>query len=66
MDNNEVPSGEWASVGYMDTVNSPVDTPVSAKGGRINARSKVTKSDKPAPQTPISISGEVCFEVFIC
>ncbi|KAL8255713.1 hypothetical protein R6Q59_030780 [Mikania micrantha] len=52
-DYNKVLSNVWASVGYTDTVNSPLHTPVSAKGGRINARSKVTKSNKHAPQTPV-------------
>ncbi|KAK9049483.1 hypothetical protein SSX86_031548 [Deinandra increscens subsp. villosa] len=57
-DYNKVPSNEWANIGYTDTVNSTLHTPVSAKGGRINARSKVTKSNKPAPQTPVSNTGE--------
>ncbi|KAL8227151.1 hypothetical protein R6Q57_016983 [Mikania cordata] len=52
-DYNKVLSNVWTSVGYTDTVNSPLHTPVSAKGGRINARSKVTKSNKHAPQTPV-------------
>ncbi|KAI3822699.1 hypothetical protein L1987_10295 [Smallanthus sonchifolius] len=56
-DYNDVPSNEWASIGYTAAVNSPLHTPISAKGGRINARSKVTKSNKPAPQTPVSNSG---------
>ncbi|KAK1429266.1 hypothetical protein QVD17_11472 [Tagetes erecta] len=56
-DYNEVPSSEWASIGFTDTINSPVHTPLSAKGGRINARSKVTTSNKPAPQTPVLNSG---------
>ncbi|KAK9047972.1 hypothetical protein SSX86_033066 [Deinandra increscens subsp. villosa] len=56
-DYNKVPSNEWANIGYTDTVNSTLHTPVSAKGGRINARSKVTKSNKPAPQTPVSNIG---------
>ncbi|XP_024986430.1 transcription factor E2FA [Cynara cardunculus var. scolymus] len=56
-DYNEVPSNEWASPGYTGTVNSPVRTPVSGKGGRMNGRSRVTKSSKPAPQTPISNTG---------
>lgn len=57
-DYNRVPSNEWASNGYSATVSSPLHTPVSAKGGRINARSKVTKSNKSAPQTPLSNTGE--------
>ncbi|KAJ0619700.1 transcription factor E2FA isoform X2 [Helianthus annuus] len=56
-DYNKLPSNEWASIGYTATVNSPLQTPVSAKGGRINARSKATKSNKCAPQTPVSNTG---------
>ncbi|XP_076953797.1 transcription factor E2FA-like [Bidens hawaiensis] len=56
-DYNRVPSNELASTGYSAAVNSPLHTPVSAKGGRINARSKVTKSNKSAPQTPLSNTG---------
>ncbi|CAI9271613.1 unnamed protein product [Lactuca saligna] len=39
------------------TVNSPVCTPVSAKGGKVNSRSKGTKSNKPIPQSPLHITG---------
>ncbi|XP_071697357.1 transcription factor E2FA-like [Rutidosis leptorrhynchoides] len=56
-DYNEVPSNDWAMAGYTATVNSPLNTPVSAKGGRVNGRSRVTKNNKPAPQTPISNIG---------
>ncbi|MFS7915362.1 putative E2F Family protein [Helianthus anomalus] len=56
-DYNKLPSNEWASIGYTATVNSPLQTPVSAKGGRINARSKATKSNKCAPQIPVSNTG---------
>ncbi|KAM0024707.1 putative transcription factor E2F-DP family [Helianthus debilis subsp. tardiflorus] len=56
-DYNKLPSNEWASIRYTATVNSPLHTPVSAKGGRINARSKATKSNKCAPQTPVSNTG---------
>ncbi|KAK1435011.1 hypothetical protein QVD17_00766 [Tagetes erecta] len=56
-DYNKVLSNEWASSGYTGTFNSPLHTPVSVKGGRINARSKVPKSNKPVPQTPISNAG---------
>lgn len=53
---NEAVSSEWASPGYASTVSSPVRTPVSGKGGRVNGRSKVTKNNKSLPQTPLSIS----------
>ncbi|KAL8246425.1 hypothetical protein R6Q59_007655 [Mikania micrantha] len=49
----EAASNEWAA----STVNSPVHTPVSGKGGRVNGRSKVTKNSKAAPQTPLSNAG---------
>ncbi|XP_076932599.1 transcription factor E2FA-like [Bidens hawaiensis] len=49
----EAASNEWAA----STVNSPAHTPVSAKGGRANGRSKATKNNKAAPQTPISNAG---------
>lgn len=54
---NEVASNERSSPGYASTVNSPVCTPVSAKGGRVNNRSKGTKSNKRVPQSPLQISG---------
>ncbi|XP_023735359.1 transcription factor E2FA isoform X1 [Lactuca sativa] len=56
-DYNGVPSNEWTNLGYAATTNSPLHTPVSAKGTRINARSKVTKNTKSAPQTPVSNTG---------
>lgn len=65
-DYNEVPSNEWGMAGYTGTVNSPLSTPVSAKGGRVNGRSKVTKNNKPAPQTPISNIGETLVVVCKC
>ncbi|KAL2250859.1 transcription factor E2FA [Sesamum indicum] len=52
---NEVESSEWtASPGYSDVANSPFRTPVSAKGGRTNCRSKVTKNNRSVPSTPIA------------
>ncbi|XP_071710460.1 transcription factor E2FA-like [Rutidosis leptorrhynchoides] len=56
-DYNEVPSNDWVMAGYNATVNSPLSTPVSAKGGRVNGRSKATKNNKPVPQTPVSNIG---------
>ncbi|KAJ0463844.1 putative transcription factor E2F-DP family [Helianthus annuus] len=49
----ESASNEWAA----STVSSPVHTPVSGKGGRVNGRSKATKNTKAAPQTPLSNTG---------
>ncbi|KAI3520919.1 hypothetical protein L1887_10374 [Cichorium endivia] len=46
----EVASGD-------STTKSPLRTPVSAKGTRIIGRSKVTKNNKSAPQTPVSNTG---------
>ncbi|KAL4591837.1 hypothetical protein LXL04_004811 [Taraxacum kok-saghyz] len=56
-DYNGVSSNDWGSIGYTTTANSPLHTPVSAKGTRVNGRSKVTKSNKSAPQTPVSNTG---------
>lgn len=57
-DYNGLPSNEWNNHGYTTTINSPLHTPVSAKGTRINGRSKVTKNNKYVPQTPVSNTGE--------
>nr|XP_043635776.1 transcription factor E2FA isoform X2 [Erigeron canadensis] len=54
---SEVPTNEWASVGYTATINSPLHTPVSVKGGKVNGRAKVTKNNKAPPQTPTSNAG---------
>uniref|UniRef100_A0A5B7BK93 Putative transcription factor E2FA isoform X2 n=1 Tax=Davidia involucrata TaxID=16924 RepID=A0A5B7BK93_DAVIN len=57
-DYNEVESSEWtSSPGYTNIVNSPLVTPVSGKGGRIYGRSKVSKSNRSGPQTPMSNAG---------
>ncbi|XVE75884.1 hypothetical protein DITRI_Ditri12bG0127700 [Diplodiscus trichospermus] len=54
-DNNEVESSQWtSSPGVTSISNSPFQTPVSAKGGRINNRSKASKATKSTPQTPLS------------
>ncbi|KAG8503397.1 hypothetical protein CXB51_001315 [Gossypium anomalum] len=53
--NKEVESSQWTtSPRVTSTANSPFQTPVSAKGGRINNRSKASKANKSAPQTPVS------------
>ncbi|KAG8376828.1 hypothetical protein BUALT_Bualt09G0104400 [Buddleja alternifolia] len=55
---NEVESTECAaSPGYIDMGNSPFHTPVSLKGGKTNARSKVTKNNRSIPSTPVSNVG---------
>ncbi|KAA8518507.1 hypothetical protein F0562_015981 [Nyssa sinensis] len=55
---NEVESSEWTtSTGYTTIVNSPLGTPVSGKGGRVYGRSKVSKSNRSGPQTPMSNAG---------
>ncbi|XP_022747596.1 transcription factor E2FA-like isoform X2 [Durio zibethinus] len=57
MDNNEVESSHWTgSPGVTSISNSPFQTPVSAKGGRINNRSK---SNKSTPQTSASNAGSL-------
>ncbi|KAL4605997.1 hypothetical protein ACB092_09G070100 [Castanea dentata] len=57
-DDNEVQSIDWTnSPGYTSVVNSPLKTPVSAKGGRIYNRSKGTKGNRSGPQTPVSNAG---------
>ncbi|KAK3006244.1 hypothetical protein RJ639_016471 [Escallonia herrerae] len=63
-DYNEVESRDWTmSPGYINTVSSPLQTPVSGKGGRANGRSKATKSNRSGPQTPMSNAGEKCHSV---
>ncbi|KAK3025884.1 hypothetical protein RJ639_041681 [Escallonia herrerae] len=58
-DYNEVESRDWTmSPGYINTVSSPLQTPVSGKGGRANGRSKATKSNRSGLQTPMSNAGE--------
>ncbi|KAJ4705371.1 Transcription factor [Melia azedarach] len=58
MDDNEVESSEWVgSPGLTNISNGPFQTPVSAKGGRVNNRSKATKGNRSAPQTPVSNAG---------
>ncbi|OMO82525.1 hypothetical protein CCACVL1_11927 [Corchorus capsularis] len=58
VDNNEVESRQWtSSPGVTSISNSPFQTPVSAKGGRTNNRSKASKANKSTPQTPISNAG---------
>ncbi|KAB2045296.1 hypothetical protein ES319_D01G150900v1 [Gossypium barbadense] len=53
--NKEVESSQWTtSPRVTSTANSPFQTPVSAKGGRINNRSKASKANKSALQTPVS------------
>lgn len=57
---NEPASNDWTtSPGFSDIANSPFRTPVSAKGGRLNGRSKVTKNNRSMPSTPISNIGEI-------
>ncbi|XP_010520690.1 PREDICTED: transcription factor E2FA isoform X2 [Tarenaya hassleriana] len=44
----------FISSGFNGISNSTCQTPVSAKGGRINNRSKASKGNRSTPQTPIS------------
>ncbi|KAE8098624.1 hypothetical protein FH972_016670 [Carpinus fangiana] len=57
-DDNEVQSIDWtSSPGCNSVVNSPLKTPVSAKGGRIYNRSQASKGNRSGPQTPVSNAG---------
>ncbi|XVF55826.1 hypothetical protein PTKIN_Ptkin06aG0067600 [Pterospermum kingtungense] len=52
VDNNKIESSQWiGNTGVTSICNSSFQTPISAKGGRINNRSKAKKS---TPQTPVS------------
>ncbi|TYI58711.1 hypothetical protein E1A91_D11G380100v1, partial [Gossypium mustelinum] len=54
-DKNDVESSQWtSSLGVTSISNSPFQTPVYAKGGRINNRSKTSKANKSMPHTPVS------------
>lgn len=53
----EVESSEWNNSGYAEVVTSPLRTPVSGKGSRVYNKSKTSKSNRSAPQTPISNAG---------
>ncbi|XP_059463439.1 transcription factor E2FA isoform X2 [Corylus avellana] len=56
-DDHEVQSIDWtSSPGCHSVVNSPLKTPVSAKGGRIYNRSQASKG-RSGPQTPVSNVG---------
>lgn len=56
---NEVVSSDWtSSPGCADTANSPVRTPVFGKG-RVYGWSKVSKSNRSRPQTPLSNSEDL-------
>lgn len=59
MEDNEVETSEWVgSPGLTNISNGPFHTPVSAKGGRVNNRSKGIKGNRLTPQTPVSNAGE--------
>ncbi|KAK8683327.1 hypothetical protein V6N13_039391 [Hibiscus sabdariffa] len=52
----EVESGDWASPpGHTEVVASPLQTPVSGKGGKAQKTSRLTKSSKSGPQTPSNL-----------
>lgn len=58
MEDNEVETSEWVgSPGLTNISNGPFHTPVSAKGGRLNNRSKGIKGNRSTPQTPVSNAG---------
>ncbi|XP_057953369.1 transcription factor E2FB-like [Malania oleifera] len=52
----EVESSEWTTCpGYVEVVNSPVQTPISGKVGKTQKR--ITKCSRSGPQTPASHVG---------
>ncbi|XWS52805.1 hypothetical protein CRYUN_Cryun11dG0103600 [Craigia yunnanensis] len=54
----EVESSEWAMPpGCTDVISSPLQTPVSGKGGKAPKTSRLTKCSKSGPQTPASNLG---------
>ncbi|XP_039015085.1 transcription factor E2FB-like isoform X1 [Hibiscus syriacus] len=54
----EVESSEWAMPpGSTELVSSPLQTPVSGKGGKAQKASRLTKNSKSGPQTPASNLG---------
>ncbi|GAV66378.1 E2F_TDP domain-containing protein [Cephalotus follicularis] len=57
----EVESSEWtAGPGYTEVVNSPLQTPVSGKGGKGPKTSRLTKSSKSGPRTSVTNLGSPC------
>ncbi|PPD67750.1 hypothetical protein GOBAR_DD35372 [Gossypium barbadense] len=57
-DKNDVESSQWtSSPGVTSISNSPFQTPLYAKEGRINNRSKTSKANKSMPHTPVSNAG---------
>ncbi|KAJ0028046.1 hypothetical protein Pint_36132 [Pistacia integerrima] len=58
MNDNEAEFGDWASSpGFTNLSICPFQTPVSAKGARVNNRVKATKGNRSTPQTPMSNGG---------
>ncbi|KAK9734606.1 hypothetical protein RND81_04G151400 [Saponaria officinalis] len=55
---NDAESTAWtSSPGYTEVVNSPIQTPVSGKGGKGQRAPRITKSNRVGPQTPMSNIG---------
>ncbi|KAA3455463.1 transcription factor E2FB-like [Gossypium australe] len=55
----EVESGDWARPpGYTEVIGSPLQTPVSGKGGKAQKTSRLTKNSRSGPQIPASNLGE--------
>ncbi|TYI64823.1 hypothetical protein E1A91_D09G115700v1 [Gossypium mustelinum] len=54
----EVESGDWARPpGYTEVIGSPLQTPVSGKGGKAQKISRLTKNSRSGPQIPASNLG---------
>ncbi|KAG8644782.1 transcription factor E2FB isoform X2 [Manihot esculenta] len=55
---HEAESSEWnTSTGFTEVVNSPLQTPVSGKGGKAPKTSRLSKSSKSGPQNAASHLG---------
>ncbi|KAL7259825.1 hypothetical protein ACSBR1_005651 [Camellia fascicularis] len=53
-------SSEWnPSTGYVEVVGSPLQTPVSGKGGKAQNAPRMAKSNRSGSQTPVSNVGSL-------
>ncbi|KAK9727053.1 hypothetical protein RND81_05G254800 [Saponaria officinalis] len=56
-DNDAESTALITSPGYTEVVNSPIQTPISGKGGKGKRAPRITKCNRSAPQTPMSNIG---------
>lgn len=61
----EADSGDRMTSGSAEAANNPFQTPISGKTGKARKASKLTKGNRPGPQTPGSIIGEYCVSNFV-